>query len=63
MESENLPWAKWPWKRCKAYRENDGVTGFWGRCELVPGHKCLHALERGMDIPRWSTRWICTNTN
>lgn len=51
----NLPWAIFPWQQCKAVKEPG--DGHHGRCELRHGHEGDHALERGMDIPRWSTRW------
>lgn len=44
-------------RRCRAVRESDGSTPYFGRCELRRGHSGDHALERGMDVPRWSTRW------
>lgn len=54
------PEAELPWagvrNRCRAVKEPNG-DGFWGRCELKKNHEVDHALERGMDIPRWSTRW------
>lgn len=52
----DLPWAGVFQRRCKA-RVEPNESGFWGRCELVRGHEGDHALERGMDCPRWSTRW------
>lgn len=53
-----LPWSRWPWNRCKAYKEADFKDGYWGRCELKRhSHEIDHALDRGMDTPRWSTRW------
>jgi len=51
-----LPWYTWPWKRCRAVKEPNR-SGYWGRCELTLGHVCAHALDRGMDIPRWTTEW------
>lgn len=54
---QKLPWNVWPWKRCKAFRE-PRPGHFWGQCELDKNHFGIdHALERGMDIPRWSTEW------
>lgn len=44
-------WATWPWNRCPARTER------WERCDLRKGHDGDHALERGLDIPRWNTRW------
>ncbi len=53
----DLPWAPiWPWKRCRASVEPN-PTGYWGRCDLQARHDGDHALERGMDTPRWSTRF------
>lgn len=52
---ELLVWAKWPWQRCKAVKEPS--DSHYGRCELKKKHAGDHALERGMDIPRWSTKW------
>jgi hypothetical protein len=50
--------AKWPWQRCRAVREPEVHTPNWhGRCELKKNHRGDHALERGFDIPRWSTEW------
>jgi hypothetical protein len=51
-----LPWAHWPWQSCPA-RVEPNPSGLYGRCELRRGHEGDHALERGFDIPRWSTRW------
>jgi hypothetical protein len=49
---DGLPWARAFGRRCRA-RTDDGA-----RCDLRPhGYEIDHALERGMDIPRWSTRW------
>lgn len=57
-EIPDLPWAR-PFfgPRCKAVKERT-LFGHWGRCELKANHEPLdHALERGWDIPRWSTKW------
>lgn len=56
---EKLPWVKWwqPWRRCKTpYPKSEGM--YKGRCELDKKHNGImdHAIERGMDIPRWKTR-------
>lgn len=59
LQERMLPWAKaWkPWRRCKAVKEPN-PTGYWGRCELEPhSEKIDHALERGMGVLRWSTKW------
>lgn len=59
-EPVSLPWAWWPWHRCRAVKEPDSTVsggGYFGRCDLVRGHFGDHALERGMETPRWSTRW------
>lgn len=54
---EMLPWAQWPFDpRCRARRERRRGQ-YYGRCELRAGHEGDHALERGMDVPRWSTDW------
>lgn len=53
---EDLPWAPLFGRRCRA-RKEPNESGFWGRCELAAGHAGDHALERGMDTPRWSTEW------
>jgi hypothetical protein len=50
-------WARWPWQSCRAYRERHQDDPYFGRCELIRNHRGDHALERGFDIPRWSTRW------
>jgi hypothetical protein len=56
LAAPGLPWQKYPWqRRCKAVKEPG--EGHWGRCELVRNHWGDHALERGMDTPRWSTRF------
>ncbi len=61
-------WAgPWPWSpRCRAVKEPPRrqviggamrVGGHHGRCELQPhGPEIDHALERGLEYPRWSTR-------
>lgn len=58
MAEQELPWARWPWRQCQAVREPRPGQPY-GRCELVRGHdvEIDHALERGLDIPRWSTEW------
>jgi hypothetical protein len=55
MEDESdLPWAKF--LKCRAVLERRPEASYWGRCELMPGHFGIdHALERGMEIIRWST--------
>ncbi len=55
--TEGLKWAAWPWQQCRARREpRPGQHS--GRCELRRhGPEIDHALERGFDIPRWSTDW------
>lgn len=55
---EQLPWAKGLFgPRCRAVKEPNR-SGYWGRCDLAPHSELIdHALERGMDTPRWSTRW------
>lgn len=55
-EERELPWAKHNWNRCKAVKEPN-PSGHWGRCELTKQHLTDHALERGFDILRWSTKW------
>ena len=53
--ASGLPWARWPWQQCPARTER------WERCDLRRhGPEILHALEHGMDIPRWSTAWVIT---
>jgi hypothetical protein len=54
--ASDLPWAKWSWQCCPA-RVEPNPSGPYGRCELRRGHEGDHALERGFDTPRWSTRW------
>jgi len=61
MVRKNLPWSTsiTGWDRCEAVKERNR-TGYWGRCELKKTHNeedIDHALERGMDTPRWSTKW------
>lgn len=52
-----LPWAGWWERRCQARKEASGAYGgHHGRCELVVRHDGDHALERGLEIARWSTR-------
>lgn len=56
----DLPWAPLLGRRCRARREtraSEGRDQHFGRCELRAGHAGDHALERGMDTPRWSTDW------
>lgn len=66
-DQAHLPWASirdtLRGRRCKARLANGT------RCELVRNHNhpatrpsptVLHALERGMDTPRWSTEWVST---
>lgn len=56
MTDIELPWAYPFAARCRAVKEpND--SGYWGRCDLRAGHDGDHALERGLDTPRWSTKW------
>lgn len=52
----DLPWVTWGQLRCRAYTAEGPYAG---RCELRKGHDGVedHALERGFDTPRWSTRW------
>lgn len=51
-----LEWATM-FNRCRA-RVEPNESGYWGRCDLVKhGRETDHALERGMEILRWSTRW------
>lgn len=57
-----LEWADFPdglfGNRCRARKERGRWRGaHFGRCELVAGHAGWHALERGMEGPRWSTEW------
>lgn len=56
MVDDKLPWTTGFQRRCKAVHP-DPVMG--GRCDLRRGHgeDIDHALDRGMDNPRWSTRW------
>lgn len=61
QDDDRLPWVAW-WqvllgRQCTARREPRPDDEFWGRCELVAGHRRDHALERGFDTPRWSTHW------
>lgn len=62
MDDDTLPWSTFL-NRCRAVREKTDGDPFWGRCELKKhNHSIDHALERGMIIPRWSTKWtIWTN--
>lgn len=55
----DLPWAIYLWQQCKAVKEpNPEHSSHHGRCDLIRNHAGIdHALERGMDIPRWSTDW------
>lgn len=43
------------YRRCRAYRPPGHPDGYFGRCDLQAGHKGTHALERGMEVWRWST--------
>lgn len=56
FDINELPWAFWWWQTCRAVKEPN-KSGYWGRCELKKGHEGDHALERGADVPRWSTEW------
>jgi hypothetical protein len=57
LNNPELPWQEYPWqRRCKAVKEPNW-SSYWGRCELRRGHWGDHALERGMEVLRWSTRW------
>lgn len=54
--AETLPWAKPFQRRCVARMERQPGADYWGRCDLgVHGPDLDHALERGMEIVRWST--------
>ena len=59
-DRDGLPWATvWQTltgRRCRA-RKEPNPSGMWGRCDLAAGHQGDHALERGLDVPRWSTTW------
>ena len=56
IATEDLSWAKWYQKRCRAVTDE---PPYYGRCELIRNHpEELHALDRGFDIPRWSTKWV-----
>lgn len=51
-----LEWATM-FDHCSA-RVEPNATGYWGRCDLIKHDQNVdHALERGMEILRWSTRW------
>lgn len=54
----SLPWsAPFSFNRCKAVKEPN-PSGHYGRCELKRHDETInHALERGFDTPRWSTKW------
>lgn len=57
MSDVEPPWAR-PWQRtCTAVREQRDGAIYWGRCELVRNHRGDHALDRGVDVVRWSTDW------
>jgi hypothetical protein len=55
MDYDGLPWSVWIWDRCRAVKEPN-EEGYWGRCELKKRHQDDHALERGFNIIRWSTK-------
>jgi hypothetical protein len=55
-EPPRLPFAGPFHRRCRA-RVEPNRSGLHGRCDLRAGHPGDHALERGMDTPRWSTAW------
>jgi hypothetical protein len=56
--ADGLPWASRLQRRCKAAVE-PGHGPFWGRCELAPHDRDIpHALDRGMDTPRWVTGFV-----
>jgi hypothetical protein len=55
----SLPWST-AWQRltgrgCRARWPVAGTGYGRARCELVRDHRGDHALERGMDTPRWKT--------
>lgn len=64
-DPQRLPWYKpWSWwsrssfsrRRCAARTGRHQL--YSGRCELTEHEDTIdHALERGFDTPRWSTRW------
>jgi hypothetical protein len=58
-EVARLPWARAWQRRCLAVREPTLLDPHHGRCELRRDHGLLvdHALARGLDTLRWSTRW------
>lgn len=61
MEKDRLideyAWAGvWNWRKCRARKEPNS-SGYWGRCELKKNHDGDHALERGMIVLRWTTKW------
>lgn len=51
----SLPWST-AWQRLtgRGCRSRWPGPTYRGRCELVQGHDGDHALERGMDTPRWA---------
>lgn len=58
MTEPNLPWASFPWPRCRAVLEPDADKAgpYHGRCELRARHRRHdHALERGMDVVHFRT--------
>jgi hypothetical protein len=59
LDPQHLPWHR-PFRdrRCTAAHPRTADDAFYGRCELrAHGEHIDHALERGMEHPRWSTRW------
>ena len=57
VAEHDLPWARLWERTCTAVREQRPDAAFWGLCELRRFHAGDHALDRGFDVPRWSTDW------
>lgn len=59
MNDNNLPWCTNPFNRCRAVLPPnvDGHRVYFGQCDLKPHVDSVdHALERGFDTVRWSTK-------
>lgn len=57
-DPDGLPWARGAWEQCRAVKEPTGRHSHYGRCELRRHDDDTdHALDRGMDTPRWATTW------
>lgn len=57
VEEHDLPWVGLWQRRCAAVREQRPGALYWGQCEFRRNHGGDHALDRGVDVVRWSSDW------